>query len=200
MPIALARLLDPAASMHAPKAKEAAHEHVVVDAGAAALAEQLRSVPFAVSEGLQGFLKVHEIVKAVKDNAAPAALTAGLRLLVGHEVRRNASVQIAETVRNIQQLNTAMASLAKAESSVLLVLPYQPGPSYVGAATRMIQSLKPACVALTKFSGEDATSAPRPAWLPDDLPALALPWGKDGRLGPQGIEDLSVIADAMTRA
>eukprot|EP00929_Paragymnodinium_shiwhaense_P118536 TRINITY_DN90453_c0_g1_i1.p1 TRINITY_DN90453_c0_g1~~TRINITY_DN90453_c0_g1_i1.p1 ORF type:complete len:389 (-),score=74.07 TRINITY_DN90453_c0_g1_i1:184-1350(-) len=200
MPIALARLLAQLGASSLPtsglKKKYERVEHVVVDAGAAALAAQLQHVPVAVSEGLQGFLMVHRLIKSVKDAAMPAAMTSGLRMLVGREVRENASAQMAETLRNIEQLHAAMASLARTDSSVLLVLPYAPGKGAVGAAQRLIDALRPSCIALTHFpAAAEASSAPRPDWIPDHLPVLTLPWGNEK---PQGLDELSRLADAMS--
>mmetsp|Transcript_112857 Transcript_112857/g.364312 ORF Transcript_112857/g.364312 Transcript_112857/m.364312 type:complete len:346 (-) Transcript_112857:84-1121(-) len=186
MPVALARLLTLGGSAQA--------QHIVVDAGAAALAAQLQSVPPAVAGGLEGFLRLQRLLRDARQAAVPSAVASGLRLLIGKEVRDGASAQFAETLRRVEELHAATAALASADKAVLLVLPQRPGLAGARAACRLVESLQPCCVVLTDHTLGGPPPASRPDWLPPGLAVAHLSWGEER---PSGIEDLSILAEAL---
>lgn len=196
MPVALARLLRVQKS---PKEKkDLATRQVVVDAGAAALAVQLQSVPPAVADGLGGFLKLQDLLKAARKAAVPSAVASGLRMLVGVPAKRDGwRSQFATTVQGLELLREDMASLAAMEKGVLLVLPFRPGRAGEQAACRTIERLKPICIALTGHCADGADVAPRPPWLPPGPAVVTLPWNDER---PAGIDELHCLADAMLAA
>eukprot|EP00928_Gymnodinium_smaydae_P071410 TRINITY_DN55004_c0_g1_i1.p1 TRINITY_DN55004_c0_g1~~TRINITY_DN55004_c0_g1_i1.p1 ORF type:complete len:398 (-),score=98.09 TRINITY_DN55004_c0_g1_i1:47-1240(-) len=190
MPVALGQLLRSEAA--------AQRERVVVDAGAAASAGLLQSVPSALSVGLDGVLRAHELLKRAQSAAVPSMVSSGLRLLVGQRDRHRWTAQSVAMLQGLTKLREAMSTLATAEKSVLLVLPYRPGSAGERAALRLIEYLKPSCIALTGYCKSSASEAPRPPWIPAGPAVVTLPWGEDSR--PTGMEALSLLADAMLEA
>lgn len=191
MPVALARLLSGGSSLKA--------KHVVVDAGAAAIAAQLQSVPRAVADGLEGLLKLQDLVKRARAGASvwPGAVATGLRLLVNKEVREDASAQFSATLQRVKRLHAAMSAMASADTAVLLVLPHSPGKAGERAACRLVDSLRPVGIALTGHAPGGASVAPRPAWLPAGPAVVTLPWGEQR---PSGTQELTRLAEAMLEA
>lgn len=185
MPVALATLLD---SVDAHRAK-----HVVVDAGTTVSTMQLQNVPQAGAQGLNGLMKLQQLLQGSGNlGAVPAAVAMGFRLVVSQ--RETMGAQFSEMMEGIAKLSNSMSSLASAEKTVLLVLPYQPGHAGEQAACRMIERLDPGCIALTGYREGDAHCAPRPSWLPPGPVAVTLPWGQER---PSGIDELSQVAEAM---
>lgn len=189
MPVALARLLT----------THTHFDHVVIDAGAAALAEQLQSVPPAVASGLEGFMRFTQIMKVVRQAALPLVLTSGLNLIVGKDMREGAAAQFGATLNHLEELHTATTALAAADKSVLLVLPQQPGPEVERAAARIVDSLQPRCVAFTCATEvHDPEDARRPDWLPPGPQIVNIPL-VNGRTSHRatGVDALNTLADVM---
>lgn len=189
MPIALARLLTTCTQ----------EDYVVVDAGAAALAGQLQSVPPAVASGLEGFMRFTQIMKLVRKAAFPSVFTSGFNLLVGKDMREGALAQFGATLGHLEELHTATTALAAADKSMLLVLPRHPGPELQRAVERVVDNLQPRCVAFTCAGGlHDPNNAGRPDWLPPGPEVVSIPLS-DGRSSQRvtGVETLSTLGDIM---
>jgi len=189
MPVALARLLN----------TNAQDDYVVVDAGAAALAGQLQSVPPAVASSLEGFMRFTHIMKLVRDSTLPSVLTSGLSLLVGKDMLDGAAAQFQAMLGHLEELHTATTTLAAADKAVLLVLPQHPGPEAERAAARIVDSLQPRCVVFTCASEvHDPNDAGRPVWLPPGPEVVSIPL-VDGRSNQRamGVETLNTLADIM---
>lgn len=190
MPVALARFLH--------KKTDKKWDYVVVDAGVPALAAQLQSVPPVVAGGLEGLLNLQRIIKIARNNVMPSAIISGLKVLAGSQTRRSWSGQISQVVHGLEELRLAMASLASMKKTFLLVLPYHACSAEQKGACRIIERLKPTCIALTGYDESTAHLAPRPSWLPDGVPVITLPWAEEGRMQkPVGGEELVPLADAM---
>lgn len=185
MPVALAQLLNHESS------KQSAH--VVVDAGAAALAAQLQTVPPAVADGLDGLLKFQSIIKEARKAVVPMPVSAGLGLLIGGR-KTNWITEYDAMIERLLDLRNSMSALALEDKAVLLALPSHPGRADEQTARRLIEYLQPICVALTGYTGRHANLAPRPEWVPPGPAVVTLPW-VEGR--PSGFHELSALADAM---
>jgi hypothetical protein len=128
-----------------------------VDAGAAVLAVQMQSVPLAVSEGLKGILKLHDLLKVASRTPLPAALSSGVRFMIGAQLgdtQESIRAQLAQTLVGLEHLRCSMASLASEEKTILLVLPYRPGRAGEKAASRTIDRIQPDCIALSGYDAD----------------------------------------------
>lgn len=184
MPIALARLLQSESGRSA--------KSVVVDGGAAALVDQLQRVPPSISDTLGAILRLHHLLEAGRAAAVPTAVVAGLRMLVGTKPE-GLSLHLGKLHDGLVELHADMTNFAASEKAVLLVLSNCPDVVTERAALRVISRVQPSCVA---WVGADPSEglAPRPHWMPPDLPVVSLPWGHSV---PTGIEEISAVADMM---
>lgn len=186
MPIALARLLGGGGV-----AAEA--EHVVVDAGSAAVALQLQVVPPAVADGLQAIHELQSLVKSARSQLLPSAVASGFRMFVGQGMRESASTTYSSTMAKLEDLQHSTRALASAQREVLLVLPHSPGRTCEPAVRRLVDRLQPACIALTRCK----PGATRPDWIPEGPAVVFL--DIDGGVDevPLGLDGLARFADAM---
>eukprot|EP00746_Dinoflagellata_sp_MGD_P091149 gnl/MRDRNA2_/MRDRNA2_36093_c0_seq1.p1 gnl/MRDRNA2_/MRDRNA2_36093_c0~~gnl/MRDRNA2_/MRDRNA2_36093_c0_seq1.p1 ORF type:complete len:383 (+),score=71.31 gnl/MRDRNA2_/MRDRNA2_36093_c0_seq1:108-1256(+) len=192
MPVALARLLQTKFVQE--------WDYVVVDAGAPALAAQLQSVPPVVANALQGLMSMQKLVKIARDKVMPSAVMAGLRVLTSNKTRTDWVCQYAEVLDGLEKLRVAMLGLSCMEKTLLLVLPYHAGKADQRAARRIIERLKPNCIALTGYEEKTAHLAPRPDWLPEGPEVVTLPWFEEQKWRKPTWKELGPLADSMLEA